>query len=234
MAKLWVGVDVGKQAHHVTVVNSSGRWVLSRPVGNNERDMAVAIAEVTALGTPQCWAVDVTTHMAALLLAMLRQHRFEIRYIAGIVEHRMAEAFTGEHKTDARDAEVLAHTARLHPDLPVLQPTDELLAELALLTSHRAWLMEDRVNAVLRLRHLLTAISPALERAIDVRCKGSLTVLGFWQAPAAIRSDGAGSIELLLRQALIPEAAELAETVVAAANCQMAGSESSAVARFIV
>jgi transposase len=218
--RVWVGVDIGKLAHHVAAVDHAGRVVLSRRVHNDEPDIAQVIMEVAAAGTPVCWAVDVTTGLASLLLAMLRQHGFEIRYIAGIVEHRMAAAFTGEHKTDARDAAVLARTARLRPDLPVLQPVDELLTELRLLINRRAELSLERIGAIQRLRQLLTGISPALERAMDVRCKGPLTILGFWQTPAAIRAAGAGSIELLLRRALIPKAAHLADAVVAAANCQ--------------
>ncbi|HCT80375.1 MAG TPA: hypothetical protein DGG94_08000 [Micromonosporaceae bacterium] len=42
----------------------------------------------------------------------------------------MATVLGGEHRSDAREADVLANAARMRPDLPVLQPVDELLTEL--------------------------------------------------------------------------------------------------------
>jgi transposase len=133
MAKVWVGVDVGKAAHHVAAVNAQGRCLLSRRVVNDELDIATVVSEVKALGTIVCWAVDVTTGLTALLLTILRQHRFEVRYVSGLVEHHMASTFASEHKTDARDAAVIAHTARLRPELPLVLESDELLMELRLL-----------------------------------------------------------------------------------------------------
>lgn len=88
--RMWIGVDIGKQAHHAMVVDGTGRQLLSRRVGNDENDIRCLVAEVLALGTPSCWAIDVTSGIAALLLAVLRQHRFGIRYVSGFVAHQEA------------------------------------------------------------------------------------------------------------------------------------------------
>jgi transposase len=130
VAKLWVGVDIGKAHHHVAAVDGAGRLVFSRKVNNDERDILMVIAEVGAVGRPVCWAVDVTTGLAALLLTLLWRRQSEVRYVSGTVAFHMAAAFAGENKTDARDATVIAHTVRMRPDIPVLQPADRLLAEL--------------------------------------------------------------------------------------------------------
>jgi hypothetical protein len=61
-------VDIGKAHHHVAAVDGGGRLVFSRKVDNDERDILAVIAEVGAVGRPVCWAVDVTTGLAALLL----------------------------------------------------------------------------------------------------------------------------------------------------------------------
>ncbi len=157
MAKLWVGVDIGKAHHHVAAVEGDGRLVFSRKVDNDERDILMVIAEVGAVGRPVCWAVDVTTGLAALLLTLLWRRQTEVRYVSGTVAFHMAAAFAGENKTDARDAVVIAHTVRMRPDIPVLQPTDRLLAELKVLTGHRADLIAQRVATLFRLQALLTA-----------------------------------------------------------------------------
>ncbi|WP_162907575.1 hypothetical protein [Allorhizocola rhizosphaerae] len=67
---------------------------------------------------------------------------------------------------------------------------DELPIELSLLIGRWTELSSDRLSAIQRLRYLLRGISPALEQAMDVRRLGSLTILGFWQSPAAIRTGG--------------------------------------------
>src|SRR5215213_9190362 len=55
VAKLWVGVDIGKAHHHVAAVDGEGRLVFSRKVDNDERDILTVIAEVAAVGRPVCW-----------------------------------------------------------------------------------------------------------------------------------------------------------------------------------
>ncbi|WP_162908289.1 hypothetical protein [Allorhizocola rhizosphaerae] len=74
---------------------------------------------------------------------------------------------------------------------------------MQLLVTHRLQLSRDRQVASKRLQGLLTAISPAVERAVDWRRKGPLLMLGYWQTPQAIRNAGAERIEAVLRHARI-------------------------------
>lgn len=132
----------------------------------------------------------------------------------------MAAAFAGKNKTDARDAAVIAHTVRMRPDMPVLAPTDRLLAELKVLTGYHDGLVGQRVAALFRLQELMTLISPALERAVDLNRKGPMMVLACWQTPAAIRHASVNRIEALLRRGFVRNAAEVATAMVAAAHQQ--------------
>lgn len=125
--------------------------------------------------------VDITTGLSALLLTLLWRRQVQVRYVSGTVAFHMAAAFAGENKTDARDALVIAQTIRMRPDIPVLEPTDRLIAELTVLTGYRADLVGQRVATLFRLQELLTGISPALERAVDLNRKGPMMVLACWQ-----------------------------------------------------
>jgi len=49
-AQLWAGVDVGKEAHWVCVVDDTGAVVLSRKLDNDEQPIRVLIGEIDALG----------------------------------------------------------------------------------------------------------------------------------------------------------------------------------------
>ncbi len=81
----------------------------------------------------------------------------------GRVVNRMSGLLRGEAKTDAKDARVIAETARMRPDLTVLGTPDDLIVELTRLTAHHEYRIADWVRGINRLRDLLTSIFPALE-----------------------------------------------------------------------
>ena len=57
-----------------------------------------------------------------MLLALLIQAGQSVRYASGRVVAAMSAAYTGEGKTDAKDAYVIAETARIRRDLTVIDP----------------------------------------------------------------------------------------------------------------
>ena len=74
----------------------------------------------------------------------------------------MSGAYTGEGKTDPKDAFVIAETARLRREPAGHRSQDaDLVRNLGLLTGHRADLIADRVRMINRLRDLLTSVFPA-------------------------------------------------------------------------
>ncbi|GAB1644173.1 IS110 family transposase [Krasilnikovia sp. MM14-A1259] len=175
--------------------------------------------------------MDLTTPLSALLLALLWQRHLTVRYVSGTVAHHMAAAFAGEHKSDARDAVIIAQTVRLRADIPQLEPSGRLLADLRVLTAHRADLIGQRVAAICRLQQTLTSISPALQHAVDLKRRGPVLALAQWQTPAAIRQAGTATITALLRRAGIPNAAALAATLHTAAcrqSVRMPGERAAA------
>src|SRR4029450_8792059 len=89
----------------------------------------------------------------------------QVIYVPGRTVKTMTGAFAGEAKTDARDAVVIANTARMRRDLTVVKPPTDLVARLALLVAHRADLIEEWVRGINRLRRLMLAVSAGLERA---------------------------------------------------------------------
>src|ERR1035438_5720933 len=100
----------------------------------------------------------------------------------------MSGAYAGEGKTDAKDAYVIAATARLWCHLPVIGHETDLIRNLGLLTAHRADLIADRVRMINRLRDVLTSVFPALEREFDYSsCKGALVLLTGYACPGRLR-----------------------------------------------
>jgi transposase len=163
VARVWVGVDAGKEAHHAAALDEDGRLLWSIRVANSQAVIAGLIGRVDSCDDA-IWAVDMLGGETALLRAMLAASGHSVVYIPGRTVKAMAASFPGEAKTDARDAVVIAHTARMRRDFLAVAVPAELVATLTLLLSHRNDLLEEWVRTVNRLRRLAVAISPALER----------------------------------------------------------------------
>src|SRR5215472_6724492 len=218
--RVWVGVDAGKEHHHVVAVDSDGRVVWSRKVANDEAALRSVITEVSALAGSVRWGIDLRDGGAALLLALLAAAGAEIVYVPGRVVNRMADAYSGEGKTDAKDARVIADQARMRSDLAPLAPGDELITELRMLTARRTDLVTDKTRAINRLRATMTGICPALERVLDFARAGPLILVSGYQTPEAIRQAGPQQLAAWLRERGARNAAALARTAVAAAQSQ--------------
>jgi Transposase len=173
--RAWAGIDVGKRHHWVCVVDAEGQVLVSAKLVNDETEIRALLARVIGLADQLTWAVDIIGAPSALLLTMLRHADQSVRYASGRLVSAMSAAYTGEGKTDAKDAYVIAETARLRRDLTAIGADTELVRNLALLTGHRADLSADRVRMINRLRDLLTSVFPSLEREFDYKsCKGAV------------------------------------------------------------
>jgi transposase len=197
---VWVGIDAGKASHHAAAVDAEGRLAWSVKVANEQRPVEELIARAGRSGTQVRWAVDLISPMASLLLAVLLASGQDVVYVPGRMVAGMAEALGGEGKTDAKDARVIADIARMRRDLAPVTASDELVVELARLTSHRADLMADWVRGVNRLRELLGSIFPALEAAFDYSARSPLILVTGFCTPAEVRRAGQEGLAAYLRE----------------------------------
>ena len=220
-ATVWAGIDVGKTHHWVEVVDACGATLLSRRVRNDQVEIDAILAAVVPLAETVLWAVDIVGSPSALLLALLADAGQQVRYASGRVVSVMSSAFTGEGKTDAKDAHVIAETARLRRDLPLIDQSTDLARNLAVLTAHRADMVADRVRGINRLRDLMTSVFPALEREFDyASCKGALVLVSGYATPDRLRRVGRARLAAWLRARHVRSYAQLADRAVTAAGAQ--------------
>ena len=199
-----VGIDAGKASHHAVAVDAAGRQLWSVKVANGQQPVEELISRAArtaaSAGGEVRWAVDLVSPCAAMLLAVLLAGNQKVVYVPGRVVHAMAGVFRGEGKTDAKDARIIADTARMRSDLSELTATDELVVELTRLVSYRADLMADWVRGINRLRDLLTGIFPALEASFDYSTRSALILLTGYCTPAGIRQAAPGTVAGYLRE----------------------------------
>lgn len=188
--EVWIGIDVGKAAHHACAVDESGKTVFSQKLGNDQTAIEELIARAGHAARRVRWAIDLTSPMALLLITALLRAGQTVTYVPGRVVNTMTHGFRGEGKTDARDAKVIAETARMRRDLNEVAMPDELVVGLTQLTSYRTDLMADWVAGINRLRSLLGSIFPALEAAFDYSNRTPLILVAGLCTPAEIRTAG--------------------------------------------
>ncbi|MEU9256600.1 IS110 family transposase [Streptomyces sp. NPDC048270] len=214
-----VGIDAGKGHHWVAVVDGTGATLWSQKVDNDESVIMTAIGEILGLADEVHWAVDISGTSSALLLALLAAHGQQAVYVPGRTVNRMSGDYRGEAKTDARDAYVIAETARHRKDFAAIDVPAQLAADLALLTAHRSDLVAVRVRMINRLRDVLPGVFPALERAFDYSShKGALVLLTGYQLPAAIRRRGRARLTTWLANRSVRGASAVAAPALEAAQ----------------
>ncbi|MFH9551949.1 IS110 family transposase [Streptomyces sp. NPDC017435] len=233
--RVWTGIDAGKGHHWAAAVDETGATLWSKKVDNDESAILTAMGEILDLADEVHWAVDISGTSSALLLALLAAHGQQAVYVPGRTVNRMSGAYRGEAKTDARDAYVIAETARNRRDFATIDVPAQLAADLALLTAHRSDLVADRVRMINRLRDTLTGVFPALERAFDYSSqKGALVLLTGYQTPAALRRRGRARLTAWLANRGVRGADAVAATALEAAQAQQTALPGEDVAAQIV
>lgn len=162
----WVGLDVGKQDHHATVISATGERLSQVAVGNDEAAIERLLNRALESG-PCALVIDQPGSIGPLAVCVARRRAVPVAYVPGLVMRRASELYRGEAKTDRRGSFVLADTARTHARrLHWLEVDDQTLERLRVLGGYDDDLAHDVNRAANRLRDMLLAVSPALERVL--------------------------------------------------------------------
>ena len=204
-----VGLDVAKEFHWAVATRldpETGKAlaVLNRRVDNEPDAISELITDLDALvhpGESVQVGIDILGGIARLLEVMLASAGLEVVHVPGLAVKTARRATRGgEHKSDPRDARVIADQVRSRDDLRVVTPNSEDDAALGLLVTRRRELVVDQTRRITRLRDLLTSIAPGVERVIDPRTKISLALLARYVTPAEIRRAGPTRLTNYLRR----------------------------------
>ena len=194
---VFVGIDMAKGDHFAQAMGRDGAELFKRAVRNDETAIVGLINEARGHGASVAFVVDQPASGAQLLLSLAAAHGVQVAYVTGLQMRRAADLYAGRAKTDPIDAWVLADFARRNVDrLCWLEVTDDLLVELRILNGRDVDLAADATRAINRCRDAITAISPALERAIGPRLGhgGVRDVLAKWPTPTLMRVAGRARI----------------------------------------
>ncbi|GAA5119857.1 MULTISPECIES: IS110 family transposase [Pseudonocardiaceae] len=202
---LVAGIDIAKEFHWAAiVVAETGRELVSRRVDNAPDAIGEFIAELAQAAAehgPATVGIDVLGGIAGLVTAMLLDTEHRLVHVPGLTVNRSRHGTRGgEHKSDPRDARVIADQLRLREDWRPVTGDDELTLDLRLLVSRRSDLVTEQTRRINRTRDMLTGIFPGLERALDLTNLGDLRLLTRYTTPAEIRRAGRARITAYLHR----------------------------------
>jgi len=220
--RISVGIDIAKEVHWVTAIDADGVVRIDRRLENAPSAIAALADDLAGLGGSPCIGFDVVGGVAGLAEAMLAEAGFTLVHVPGLAVNRARQGTVGgEHKSDPRDARVIADQVRTRQDLRPIEPATELDLELRLLVGRRRDLVAAQTQRLARLHDLLVGIFPGLERDLDLTTKGPLVLLGKFVAPAELRAAGKKRLVRHLKAAGgLPNVEALADKALAAATAQ--------------
>ena len=219
--EIYVGIDVAKETHWACALDPSARVLLARAVDNDQAAIERFVADLRGLGGEVLVGLDITGSLARFLEAILLAEGLRLVHVPGIAVNRAGQGFAGgERKSDPRDARTIAELVRTRDLRPIL-PDDETVIALRLKVTRRRELSDDQTRRVSRMRQLLGAIHPGLERRLDLTGKGPLVLIARYVTPAEIRRAGLKRLVTHLKRTPHLHAAEaLAQRALEAAEGQ--------------
>lgn len=199
---VFVGVDVGKGEHHAVALNRAGKKLFDKALPNDESRLREILDSLASHGEILL-VVDQPSTIGALPVAVAQASGVTVGYLPGLAMRRIADLYSGEAKTDARDAYIIAEAARSMPHtLRSVEVGDEEIAGLSMLCGFDDDLAKQATATSNRIRGLLTQIHPALERVLGSRLDhpAVLDLIQTWPTPDALRKAGQKRVNARLKR----------------------------------
>ena len=233
---VFCGIDVGKSEHHAVGLAVDGTRLYDKALPNDEARLRAVFDRLATHG-PLLIVVDQPNTIGALPVTVARSCGHQVAYLPGLSMRRIADLYPGQAKTDARDAFIIADTARTMPHTPRRVDTgDDTLAELDVLIGFDDDLAGEATRISNRIRGLLTGIHPALERVLGPRVThpAVLEILSRCGGPAGIRAAGKRKLTAIAAKNAPRMGARLVAEIYAALESQTVVVPGSAAAETVL
>jgi transposase len=218
-----VGIDIAKEVHWVTVLDTQGVILIDRKLHNTPTALSELIEQLHAMQGTVRVGLDVVGGIAGLAQAFFAEAHMELVHVPGLAVNRARQGTVGgENKSDPRDARTIAEQVRSRSDLRAIDALSERDLEIRLLVGRRRDLIRAQTQRIARMHDLLVGIFPGLERELDLSAKGPLHLLTRFVTPPEIRSAGTKRLLRHMQAASgVPRLQELIERVLRVAQEQL-------------
>lgn len=190
---VYLGLDVGKTAHHGCALLTDGTKVHDKPLPQDEAQLTALFDQLKTHGRVLL-IVDQPNTIGALPVAVARATDCGVAYLPGLAMRKAADLYPGQSKTDPRDAFIIANTARTMPHtLRAVDRNDEVLSALKMLSGLDDDIARDCTRTINRLRSILVQIYPSLERVLPgdvIQRPFVLELLIHYGGPTKLKKSG--------------------------------------------
>ncbi|CUU67532.1 IS110 family transposase [Corynebacterium variabile] len=190
---VYLGLDVGKTAHHGCALLTDGTKVHDKPLPQDEAQLTALFDQLKTHGRVLL-IVDQPNTIGALPVAVARATDCGVAYLPGLAMRKAADLYPGQSKTDPRDAFIIANTARTMPHtLRAVDRNDEVLSALKMLSGLDDDIARDCTRTINRLRSVLVQIYPSLERVLPgdvIQRPFVLELLIHYGGPTKLKKSG--------------------------------------------
>lgn len=190
---VYLGLDVGKTAHHGCALLTDGTKVHDKPLPQDEAQLTALFDQLKTHGRVLL-IVDQPNTIGALPVAVARTTDCGVAYLPGLAMRKAADLYPGQSKTDPRDAFIIANTARTMPHtLRAVDRNDEVLSALKMLSGLDDDIARDCTRTINRLRSVLVQIYPSLERVLPgdvIQRPFVLELLIHYGGPTKLKKSG--------------------------------------------
>ena len=156
-----IGLGVGKTGHHACALDPDGNRLFDKPLLQDEAQLRDLVTHLQEHGDV-LMVVDQPNTIGALPIAVARDVGCAVAYLPGLAMRKAANLYPDRSKTDARDAFIIANSARTMPHtLRTIDRDSDVLSALTVLAGFDEDLAHETTRALNRIRSLLTQIHPA-------------------------------------------------------------------------
>lgn len=129
--QLYLGIDVGKTTNHATGLTTTGTIAYDKPLPETEPAIRDLLEQLRSTYGSILVIADQPKTIGALVIAVAQDLGVDVAYRPGLPMRRVADLHRGQAKADARDAFIIAETARTMPaTLRGISVAEEGIAEV--------------------------------------------------------------------------------------------------------
>ncbi|HEL0718754.1 TPA: IS110 family transposase [Streptococcus equi subsp. zooepidemicus] len=188
---LYVGIDVAKNKHDVTVLNEQGKVIL-KPLtfSNNRAGFELLDNTLKQLNQDGLIALEDTGHYAFNLLNFLHEHGYQVYTYNPLLIKEFAKSLSlRKTKTDKKDARVIALKLLSDPNREQFRH-DNRQEELKILTRHVHRLKKKQSDWKVQYTRCLDIIFPELDKIIGKHSDYAYKLLTRYPSPQKMRDAG--------------------------------------------
>lgn len=198
MPDIIIGLDVGKTSHYAWVIDTDCTKLHAGKVDQSEQALNRLFTKAQKHAGDDghvTLVVDQPNNIGYFAIACAQACGIDCRYLTGTRMRHASLLAAGNSKTDPKDARIIAETALTMPQilLPVTH-TDDLADRIKVLAGQQADLISMRTATINRIRSMLNAIHPGLEKLLtgdQITAGWVIAMFLHYSSPAAIKRVGA-------------------------------------------